>query len=66
MLYLVVVEAIDADQQSFRKKFVILKGNSREMKCDEAWQWYESQKEKFRHPIFVPLLFVSVEFFRLI
>ncbi|VDK67804.1 unnamed protein product [Litomosoides sigmodontis] len=55
-----VVEAIDADQQSFRKKFVILKGIGREMKCEEAWQWYESQKEKFRHPVFVPLLFMSL------
>ncbi|CAG9539247.1 unnamed protein product [Cercopithifilaria johnstoni] len=55
-----VMEAIDADQQSFRKKFVVLKGNGREMKCGEAWQWYESQKEKFRHPVFVPLLFMSL------
>ncbi|VDO77254.1 unnamed protein product [Onchocerca flexuosa] len=54
-----ILKAIDKDQQSFRKKFVILKENGREMKCGEAWQWYESQKEKFRHPVFVPLLFVS-------
>ncbi|VDK72473.1 unnamed protein product, partial [Onchocerca ochengi] len=55
-----IMEAIDKDQQSFRKKFVILKENGREMKCGEAWQWYESQKEKFRHPVFVPLLFMSL------
>uniref|UniRef100_A0A0R3RHS8 Structural maintenance of chromosomes protein 5 n=1 Tax=Elaeophora elaphi TaxID=1147741 RepID=A0A0R3RHS8_9BILA len=55
-----VMGAIDADQQLFRKKFVVLKGNGREMKCGEAWQWYESQKEKFRHPVFVPLLFMSL------
>uniref|UniRef100_A0A1I8EYI9 Structural maintenance of chromosomes protein 5 n=1 Tax=Wuchereria bancrofti TaxID=6293 RepID=A0A1I8EYI9_WUCBA len=55
-----VTESIDAKQQPFRKKFIVLKGNGREMKCDEAWQWYESQKEKFRHPVFVPLLCMSL------
>ncbi|EJD74581.1 hypothetical protein LOAG_18118 [Loa loa] len=55
-----VKEAIDIDQQPFRKKFDVLKGNGREMKCDEAWQWYESQKEKFRYPVLVPLLFMSL------
>ncbi|VDO16826.1 unnamed protein product [Brugia timori] len=51
-----VTESIDAEQQPFRKKFIVLRGNGREMKCAEAWQWYESQKEKFQHPVFVPLL----------
>ncbi|KAM3728146.1 Structural maintenance of chromosomes protein [Dirofilaria immitis] len=55
-----VMEAIDVDRQSFQKKFVILQGEGREMKCDEAWHWYESQREKFRHQVFVPLLFMSL------
>ncbi|MCP9263266.1 BMA-SMC-5, isoform c [Dirofilaria immitis] len=42
-----VMEAIDVDRQSFQKKFVILQGEGREMKCDEAWHWYESQRENF-------------------
>nr|CDQ04356.1 BMA-SMC-5, isoform e [Brugia malayi] len=55
-----VTESIDAEQQPFRKKFIVLRGNGREMKCAEAWQWYESQKEKFQHPVFVPLLCMSL------
>uniref|UniRef100_A0A915PDP2 Structural maintenance of chromosomes protein 5 n=1 Tax=Setaria digitata TaxID=48799 RepID=A0A915PDP2_9BILA len=55
-----VQKAIDIVQQSFRRKFAIFKGNGKEMKCGEAWQWYESHKEKFRHPVFVPLLFISL------
>lgn len=61
MSLLAVTKAIDTDQQSFRKKFVILQGSGKEMKCDQAWQWYETHKEKFRHPVFVPLLFVSTQ-----
>ncbi|EYC16688.1 hypothetical protein Y032_0033g2787 [Ancylostoma ceylanicum] len=28
--------------------------------ADEAWRWYEENREKFRHPVYVPVLHMTV------
>ncbi|VDM59309.1 unnamed protein product [Angiostrongylus costaricensis] len=35
-------------------------GNLRINMADEAWRWYEGNRDKFRYPVFVPVLHMTV------
>ncbi|KAE9421326.1 hypothetical protein Angca_001701, partial [Angiostrongylus cantonensis] len=35
-------------------------GNLRMNMADEAWRWYEGNRDKFRYPVFVPVLHMTV------